>query len=79
MFKARHMFMVIALFVTPFAHAHPGHEHDRGLVTGLLHTFSSVDHFPFLLGGGLLIVLVAGIVYLGARVRRSDFGNYFHR
>ncbi len=47
------VFLFGSLLVVPMARAHPGHQSDGGVLTGIVHSFMSVDHALFLLAIGI--------------------------
>jgi urease accessory protein len=62
----RLLILIAMLAVAPLAYAHPGHDHGQGLLAGVLHPLTGIDHILFMLGVGLLIALRAPA--LGTRV-----------
>jgi len=58
------------LGVTTSAHAHPGHEHTGGFLSGLVHAFTTAGHGLMWSGVILLVALIIG--YFGMAVRRPD-------
>ena len=65
-FRWRH-FLLGSLLVAPMAHAHPGHQHDGGLLASIVHSFMSM--------GPAWLLLVIGIGYglwsVGRRVTQA--------
>lgn len=47
------LFLLGSLLVAPMAQAHPGHQHDGGLLANIVHSFMSMDHVLFLLAIGV--------------------------
>ena len=57
------LFLLGSLLVVPMAQAHPGHQHDGGLLASIVHSFMSM--------GPAWLLLVIGIGYgLWAGYRR---------
>jgi len=61
------LFLLASLLVAPLAQAHPGHQHDGGLLAGIVHSFLTMDH--------ALILLAIGVGYglwaVGRRVMQT--------
>jgi hydrogenase/urease accessory protein HupE len=61
------LFLLGSLLVVPMAQAHPGHQHDGGLLASIVHSFLTMDH--------ALILLAIGVGYglwaVGRRVQQA--------
>lgn len=61
------LFLLGSLLVAPLAQAHPGHQHDGGLLANVVHSFLTMDH--------ALILLALGVGYglwtVGRRVMQA--------
>jgi hydrogenase/urease accessory protein HupE len=47
------LFLLGSLLVVPLVQAHPGHQHDGGLLASIVHSFLTMDHALILLAIGV--------------------------